>query len=279
MPDTMTDGEKEKLQQAINNSGFPFQLGVKALANRSPGWSADLTEHPWRDLFTGEDGFIDLVIRDKQAFINLVVECKRARETDWMFLREAVLSMHTNNRLSVRVRVLGRHRTENTVTREWLDTEFVPGSPEANFCHIRKQGGTQRDDMLEKTCGELLRATEALACQEQALHSGDKVHIRRIYVPVIVSNARMFICDGNWDAMNVTTGEVEFSAIEPVSFVRFRKSFSAPDVRAGYATNAEAFAERSERSVVVVQAGSLLEFLAKWQFGNLSTRFMDALLG
>jgi len=270
--------EVSVLADAINSSGFPFQLGVKALANRSPGWSAVLTEHPWRDLSLDAEGFIDLVVRDKQAFVNLVVECKKARETDWMFLRETVSSEHTNNRLNVRVRVIGKHRDDGSVTNGWLDGDFVPGSPEANFCHIRK-AGTKRDDMLEKACAELLTATEALARQELTLHQKDKIHIRRIYVPVIVSNARMFICDGNWEQMNPDTGEVQFSAITPAPFVRFRKSFRVPSVETGYAPNAEAFAERSARSVVVVQAGSLPEFLSQWQFGRLSYEFMDALLG
>src|SRR6267154_1139200 len=138
MNDPLHEEEISILAKAINNSGFPFQLGVKAIANRSPSWRAVLTEHPWRDVMLGE-GFIDLVVRDAGAFVNLVVECKRARETDWMFLREAVVSEHSDNRTHVRVRTIGR-------TNEWLDANFLPGSPEANFCHIRKQGGTQRDD-------------------------------------------------------------------------------------------------------------------------------------
>jgi hypothetical protein len=280
MTDTpLHDGEISVLAKAINNSGFPFQLGVKAIANRSPEWSAVLTEHPWRDLSLGAQGFIDLVIRDQHKFVNLVVECKRTREADWMFLRQAVTSEHSNNTSNVRVRVIGKHRTEGTLTSDWLDTSFVPGSPEANFCHIRKQGGAQRDDMLEKACDELLTATEALARQELALHLSDKFHIRRVYVPVIVTNARIFICDGNWEEMDPATGEVKFSAINPVPFVRFRKSFSAPDAQDGYATNAEAFAERSARTVVVVQAGGLPDFLLHWRFGKLKLEFMDGLLG
>jgi hypothetical protein len=224
------------------------------------------------------EGFIDLVVRDKQAFVNLVVECKKVRETDWMFIRETVSSEFPNNVLDVRVRVIGKHRDDGSLTNGWLDANFSPGSPEASFCHIRK-AGTKRDDMLEKACAELLAATEALARQELILHQKDKFHIRRIYVPVIVSNARMFICDGNWEQMNPETGEVKFSAITPVPFVRFRKSFRAPGAETGYAPNAQAFAERSARTVVVVQAGSLPEFLRQWQFGKLSFEFMDALLG
>ena len=173
-------------------------------------------------------------------------------------------------------RVIGKHRTEGTWTSEWLDANFIPGSPEANFCHIRKQGGTQRDDMLEKACAELLTATEALARQELILYSQDQPPI---YVPVIVSNARMFICDGNWDEMNPATGEVGFCAIKPVPFVRFRKSFSAPDVQTGDAADAEAFAERSARTVVVVQASSLPDFLHALRCSKLNVGFMDSVFG
>jgi hypothetical protein len=261
----------------LTDSGFPFQLGIKRLANQSPSWQVALTEHPWRDSLQETDRFIDLVIRDRQAFVNLVVECKRSRETEWMFLRETVSAEFTNNRVNVRARVIGRHRNGH-VTSEWMNTEFVPGSPEANFCVVRKNKG-KSDDLIERPAAEIVRATEALAHQEHVLHSKDEQYIRRIYIPVIVSNAKMFICDGEWDKLNVESGEVAFSNIQPVDFVRFRKSFSASLPQAAVAKDASAFAELSERTVVVVQAGALLDFLRKWGLPLGQAEFLNSILG
>jgi hypothetical protein len=55
------DGPLKVLEKQVNDSGFPFQLGVKTLADSTQNWRAGLTEHPWHDSLTDEDRFIDLV--------------------------------------------------------------------------------------------------------------------------------------------------------------------------------------------------------------------------
>lgn len=256
--------DAQKLAEAINRSGFPLQLGLKMLADTCPGWRASLTEHPWHDPISGSDKFIDLVLRTVSGdLINLVVECKRARSTQWLFIRESVQSGHSNNRLSVRVRLNGI-ASEGIFINDWMDVQFVPGSAEANFCVVRAQDARE---LLEKTASEIVRATAALADQEVALQSVQRP-IRKIYVPVIVSNATMYICDADWQKINLETGEVDFSAIEPVDFVRFRKSFGVPDLRDKAGEDIGEVTERSAHSVIVVQAAAFLDFLTNW---NLST--------
>jgi hypothetical protein len=255
--------DAQKLAEAINKSGFPFQLGLKMLANSCPGWRASLTEHPWHDPISGSDKFIDLVLRTaRRDLINLVVECKRARSTQWLFIRESVQSSHSNNLLSVRVRLNGMTR-EGQFINDWTDVQFTPGSPEANFCVVRAPDARE---LLEKTASEVVRATAALADQELALQSVQRP-IRKIYVPIIVSNATMYICDADWKRTNLETGEVDFSVIEPVDFVRFRKSFSVPDLRNKAGEDIAAVTEQSAHSVMVVQAAAFLDFLTNW---NLS---------
>jgi hypothetical protein len=145
-----------------------------------------------------------------------------------------------------------------------MDVPFIPGSPEASFCVMRAKDGRE---LLERTASEIVRATDALTEQEFSLQSRQRP-IRRIYVPVIVSNAHMFVCDADWKTINLDTGEVNFSAIEPVDFIRFRKSFSVPDFRDRAGQDLGTFIEQSGHSVIVVQAAAFVDFLTAW---NLAT--------
>jgi hypothetical protein len=47
----------EALQKAINDSGFPLQLGLDSLANSHRDWRVILTEHPWLDPLSESDKF------------------------------------------------------------------------------------------------------------------------------------------------------------------------------------------------------------------------------
>ncbi len=58
----MTDAE---LAKAINESGFPLQLGLQQLIQRQPLWKVRVAEHAWRDPVSGDEKFIDLVLGDR----------------------------------------------------------------------------------------------------------------------------------------------------------------------------------------------------------------------
>ncbi len=80
---------QQKLEDFVNQSGFPLQIAVANTVNQSTkgnGWNALYTEHAWHDSVTGEDGFIDLVLRNRHTGWTLVVECKRVLDSSWIFL-------------------------------------------------------------------------------------------------------------------------------------------------------------------------------------------------
>jgi len=56
-----------------------------------------LSEHPWRDPLANETKFLDLVLRSGNDQF-LVIECKRARDTEWIFLREPTDDAPNNHR-------------------------------------------------------------------------------------------------------------------------------------------------------------------------------------
>jgi len=288
MTTTKKDPEIEDLAKAVNGSGFPLQLGIQRVAASNPRWTVELTEHAWSDPLTGDEKFIDLVIRDKDARsvgpMRIVIESKRAARTEWIVLREnEPQDAHDDNRLNAVVRVLSRSQTKNTVFNTWVGVPFVPGTTQADFCVIRRDG-QRSQDLLEKVAAELVRATDALATHEDTLHARQRADpsnqyppISRVYIPMIVSTARLFICDAPYDRVDLETGQVNPSMIREVPAVRFIKSFGSLAPERSIAKSIREFAEATQRTVIVVQAARLNELLTKWDFGNLNLDLSAAL--
>ncbi len=149
--------DDQQLAKAINESGFPFQLGVTALSRNSQRLNVALSEHPWLDPQGNDEKFIDLVLRAVgESPQRLVIECKRARDTEHLFLREPPTDEHARSgRLTARTRVVYKTKKSGSPIDEWIDVQFIPGSAMANFCVIRKNN-QRRQDLLEKTAAKLL---------------------------------------------------------------------------------------------------------------------------
>lgn len=264
------------LARAINESGFPLQLGLKELArSRGGAWHVILSEHPWRDPVNNDEKFIDLVLRGRgDGPQRLVIECKRSRETEWLFLREPTSYHDRDGRLNVRARALVRRHVGDNMIDEWLDVPFLPGSPEANYCVIRKNN-QRSQELLEKTAAEVVRATDALAHQESEIYKRTRSSIvsfdqalTRVYIPMIVTTANMYICDAEYARVDPQTGEVPDLSATEVPIVRFMKSLGSPDPRQSSATSIEQFAQQSERSVVVIQAAHFANCLDEWDLSQ-----------
>ena len=288
MPDAMSEVERDQLQKTINDSGFPLQMGLKLLVQSDPRamrWRVSLSEHPWQDPLSDDPSFVDLVIRGTKEDdpLRLVIECKRARDTEWLFLRDPPVSADQNDQLTVRARIFAHHG--NTLMNHWEDSPFVPGSPQADYCVVRKNKG-RSDDLVEKTAAEIVRAVDALAMQEFQLHSrGNLSHVRmltpisRLFIPMIVTTAKMYICEANYQNVDLETGEISGATIRPVDVVRFAKSFSTGDAKRAGDVTIEKFAQQTERSVVIVQASAFLDFLDHLDIGRdkSNARILDAL--
>ena|SRR6185312_9944496 len=97
------------LAKAINESGFPLQLGLKQLAQSQPDRRVILTEHPWLGPLGDHEKVVDMVIGGRgNGPQRLVIECKRARNTEWLFLREQIGHEPRDGRLAVRARTDGQ---------------------------------------------------------------------------------------------------------------------------------------------------------------------------
>jgi len=106
------------LEKAINDSGFPcswefdscFKAQVLDGSFRSGNTRGVILPLVMRNLWTCADG---------QSRSGLIIECKRARDTEWIFLREKSGGEH-NSRLAVRVFV--------TAVREGKPPQYMNGA-------------------------------------------------------------------------------------------------------------------------------------------------------
>lgn len=82
------NGEFERAASIANSSGFPRQIRVAEIANSSSRWRVLLEEHPWRSEEGNKEGFLDLVLIKSDIHTSevMVIECKRVRQAEWVFL-------------------------------------------------------------------------------------------------------------------------------------------------------------------------------------------------
>lgn len=244
------------LLNLVNASGFGFQLRIEEEVRRHQHehpWAILSREHRWRDALTGNEGFIDLVL--KGGITRLVIECKRTTGAHWVFLMP-----DQGERPTRCFRVLWTASMEGSETLSGWDDVFIsPLSVSAMFCAIRGQG--ERDQpMLERLCGLLLRSVEALADEEVGY---ERAAFPRpsVYVPLIVTTAELYVCRFQPKDVDITSGTLSDASFEAVPFVHFRKSLSTTRTPPERARDLSQSRLSQDRSVIVVQADRLTELL------------------
>jgi hypothetical protein len=262
----MTDDEQENLRRLVNNSGFPFQLRVaQEVREAQAGCYIVAEEHPWIDPETGREGFIDTVVGQStnHDLHRMVIESKRTRDADWVFLlpgrrergphvRALWTSTHPVNLHDPRTPRSGHH-----------DFYIAPDSYISEFCAVRGTGEGQRP-MLENLARAVLSSTESFAREEMALSAASNQTERRYYVPVIVTNARLSVCNFDVGSVSLETGEIPSGDVEEVPYIRFRKTL-ATRVTEGSTVRSITDANRNRhRTVLVVQSNALRQFLNEW---------------
>lgn len=245
----------DKLRGLVNASGFAFQIAVEAAVEDSQaahGWTAHVREYPWR---TDQGaGFVDLVLRRGPLF--LIVECKRVRGADWVFLMPDE-DQHSRTHAMVRWTNTVPHRRP---LADWDDIQIDPGSSEAEFCVVRGQGEGDRP-LLERLAGPLVQSVEAVASDLLMIH--EQVGSTCVLVPVLVTTATLHV--GRFDpaAINLSTGDIVGGDFREVGSVRFRKSIAPTSVPLEYEPEALSDLTRgSVRTIFVVNASYFVEWLS-----------------
>lgn len=253
--------ETEALEalELVSKSGFPFQRRVawevvQTIASHQFGVEGE--EVGWTD-GRGAHGFIDLVLGRRGLCI--VVECKRRSAHPWIFLRT---DKKDNRRSPHSDRVV-------CVQRDLPQPRVIVGN--ANLRHVEVEadacvvpGSDKNRRTLEPIAFQLVQATEALANQA-ALELNQHIEIphHRIMVPMIVTNLPLWVCSHREVYVSLDEGVIPKGGgtVEEVPWLRFRKGF-AVEPSGGLVQTISDLAEDRERTVFVVQASRLGQFLA-----------------
>jgi hypothetical protein len=259
----------DPLRELVNKSGYPLQIAIAHHVNATTmrhGWKVLYEEHGWSDPDTGRHGFIDLVLHFPALNAVMLIECKRLQDTDWILIPK---DGESNGR-----RVARSYRSyldaQGVRRSAWRDLPLEPRSPIAEFCVMRRTGGTHT---VEPVAAELVSATEALAAEEQRYLVAHGNKDARTYYAAIVTTAQLQVCNFEPRAISLKVGTIpENAAFRPVPFVRFTKQLSTvgaarvppspQDLSAGWT---DMLTESKERTVFLIQAAELDAFLRNYR--------------
>ncbi len=211
------------LHSHVNNSGFPLQLAIANLVRKEiPSWNVLYEEHNWE--LESESGFIDLVIEDQYKTWLMNIECKRVRDSKWIFLPDySKYGQHNNAKLWVSSKA---YSDESLRFFDWVDVPVTPGTPQSSYCIVPGQDSKSKP-MLERTAASVVKSTEALAKQEVASISSRYSDLR-IYQNVIVTTAELHVCGVDINAIDLANGEIDDQTLfNYVPYIKFRKQVGA----------------------------------------------------
>jgi hypothetical protein len=255
------------LKGHVNASGFPLQIGVGNLVDNTShrhGWKTLYTEHSWSNSETGESGFIDLVLSNSANTKYFTVECKRVKDTSWIFLNEgAEVKLRRHSKAFI-------FKKDGTQVNQfgWSDVTLEPSSPESQFCVIPGTGSKSKS-LIERAAAELVSSTEALAMEDKSLSLDDRWTLG-IYFNLIVTTAKIQVCSFEKTDISIADGTISNPKFDEVAYVRFRKqlspTYNLPEIFrvAGYEDRAYA----KENTVFVVNSEHLVEFLVNFELDN-----------
>jgi len=140
------------------------------------------------------------------------------------------------------------------------------------YCVVAGQDAKSRP-MLERVASEVSAAMEAIAIEELPVIT-KRGYGLRMYVPVIVTTARLVVSQLDPKLVTLQNGEASAIAHQVQPWIRFRKQFSSE-----YAVepknpewNFSELAAAKEKLVFVVNVESFPDFLAKWRVQDHSLR-------
>ena len=255
------------LEGIVNASGFMLQIGLRTAVEqtqRRHRFEIEAMEHPWRT--AEQTGFIDLIIG--RNLVRLVCECKRSRDGNWVF------AVERDAPEGDRVRFHWTRFGKSHLFGGWFNFGLSTTSHESQFCMIRGSGEND-SPLLERIASRLLVSVEALAAEETSLRVvRDTRDAHRIYVPVIVTTARLWICRYRPEDIDLATGDLAKTEFEEVPMIRFRKALTPPaepeddgNVNEMPYRAFRRVSREQERTVIVVNAASFVAQLDGWADG------------
>jgi hypothetical protein len=159
--------------------------------------------------------------------------------------------------------LLWTHVGSDKPISDWSDFKVTPPSPEAMFCVVRGQG-ENHVPMLERLASTLLLSTEALSVQDIQLKSNSQVSKARVFMPMIVTNADLFVCKFDPASIDLTTGRTDSTEFQPIPFIMFRKSLASGIPSKTAPDSIQEANIGSERTVFIVNSNYLRDTLKEF---------------
>jgi hypothetical protein len=258
--------------RTLNDSGFPLQIAVHRHINETKsqhGWSVRYSEHAWTDHTDGRSGFLDLVLQNAHGTSFMAVECKRPRDTEWVFL-------HSDGKVQKRAHAqawVSHYQAGRMARFGWSHLTLDPTCPEAQFCAVRGQTSGERVTLIEKTAAELILATECLAMEHKDYrHAGSEDF--KLFFSLIVTTAKLTVAQFDTAAVSLKDGTLESADFEQVPYVRFRKQLGVHHSHLTPQQYAEGgdISYQKESTVFVVSAEAVADFLRDFEVRASSLR-------
>jgi hypothetical protein len=151
----------------------------------------------------------------------------------------------------------------------WADAiDFDPPTLESAYCLFETQD--EKNPAIERIADTLLPSVEA-AGREWLTHGDVCTGDRRVFLPVIVTNATLYACTFDAERVSMADGGLPDGEFREITFIRFRKGLATgrPGQRA---TRDFTDANRQQqRTVLIVNSASLagtLKALSHREEGN-----------
>ncbi|MBT4525564.1 MAG: hypothetical protein HOC24_03320 [Deltaproteobacteria bacterium] len=204
-----------KLKDLVNGSGFPLQIGLENYVNKTHldhKWRVLSKEHAWKNEATGSSGFIDLILQDSEEIMVMIVECKRVKDTSWVFLVPDNMPPKRN-----KTKVWFTEIENKKVTKSyWEVARVIPESFESEFCVV--MGQNKEKPLLERLTGDLVESVEGFAIQDTEVLNKNQ-YIGCYYLSVLVTTADLKKCCFNPDEISLDDGKIENMAFETVPYM------------------------------------------------------------
>ncbi len=263
-------GPNVPLAQAVDKSGFPFQLAVERELRelgQKHSWPVVATEVPVGDRFA------DIVLQ-RPGLLG-IVECKRVEDERWHFLvpRGASANMgrcriEWRNPKAAKLPPMATISIHHPATKLFCsECIMAEGSYESSVCVLPKGKAVPS---LESLSGELLDTVHALGDKFQLKYDKEPTYL----IPIIVTNAELSVCEYDTDALDINLGRLGAADFKSVDFIRFRKTLvsrASNDYEWDRLVTLGEWTSDRERTVFVVSPKGLDQFLAGFRaFGPAS---------
>lgn len=262
-----------------NSSGFPLQIAIAKRIEETEsehGWSVFFTEHYWKTADGEQEGWIDLVLRDRNHTALMVIECKRPAEAIWSAFNDD----GTNNPRRLTSALLDRQPAgpHDALAKmyhnpTWADLAVEPVAPEATFCVVKGEGRDKENPLLERISRDVLTATEALSRQLVNYRPAQQAGFA-LYFPVIVTTAELQFLTFSPGSISLANGRIAEGKANGVEHFRFRKQLSRklfyPDLGKYRNVSLVGLREVMRHSLLVIRADALVDFLRKFQIDDSS---------